>query len=185
MTSTATSNVEMKLIEFSRSKTITFLCQVYGKINTEKAPYDIIIGLDFMEALDIDIRYSKHCITWDGETVPLKLAGTLSDEVVREGLYFAHTQSERTNLLFPINAERELNHQFSLAPDLIKFYQDQDPSIQEDVNTREHTLTTRIPSFFSYRISTHNTHITIILVFGSTMHIKMDTVIPDCSCCCC
>ena len=46
-----------------------------------------------MEALGIDIKYSQHCITWDGETIPLKPAGTLSDEALREGLYFVHTQS--------------------------------------------------------------------------------------------
>ena len=92
MTSTATSNVEMKLIEFSSSKTINFPCQVDGKTNAAEAPYDIILKSDFMEALEIDIRYSKHCMTWDGETIPLKLAGTLTDEA-KEGLYFAHTQS--------------------------------------------------------------------------------------------
>ena len=42
MTSKATSNVEMKLIEFSSSKTRTFLCQVNGEINATKASYDII-----------------------------------------------------------------------------------------------------------------------------------------------
>ena len=124
---------------------------------------------DALSRLDIDENGYD-----DMEWGPLNRPLTYSDELTK-----------RINLLFPANEERELNHRFPLAPELIKFYQDQDPSIQEDVNTREHTLTTRIPSFFSYRISTHNTHITIILVFGSTMHIKMDTVIPDCSCCCC
>ena len=53
MTSTATSNVEMKLIEFSSSKTITFPCQVDGKTNAEEALYDSILRSDFMEALGL------------------------------------------------------------------------------------------------------------------------------------
>ena len=48
MISTATSNVEMKLIEFSSSKTITFPCQVDGKTDAAEAPYDIILGSDFV-----------------------------------------------------------------------------------------------------------------------------------------
>ena len=53
--------------------------------------------------------------------------------------------TEQTNLLFPNNAEeRELNHQFPLAPDLIKLYQDQDPSLQEELNTRGHSLTAKV-----------------------------------------
>ena len=55
MTSTATSNVEMRLIEFSSSKSITFPCQVDGKTHADEAYYDIILGSDFMEALGIDI----------------------------------------------------------------------------------------------------------------------------------
>ena len=60
MTSAATSNVEMKLIELSSSKTVTFPCQVDGETIATKAPYDIILGLDFMEALGIDIKYTAN-----------------------------------------------------------------------------------------------------------------------------
>ena len=63
ITSTYTSNVEMKLIEFSSSKTITSPCQMDSETITKTAPYDIILGSDFMEALGTDIRYSTHCIT--------------------------------------------------------------------------------------------------------------------------
>ena len=42
MTSTATSNVDMKLIEFSSSKSITFPCQVDGKTQADEAYYDIV-----------------------------------------------------------------------------------------------------------------------------------------------
>ena len=104
MTSTATSNVGMKLIEFSSSKSITFPCQVDGKTNVDEAYYDIILGSDFMEALGIDIKYSQHCITWDGKTIPLKAARTFSDKDMREAVYFAHTQS-------PLLQEVEARHQ--------------------------------------------------------------------------
>ena len=113
MTSTATSNVEMKLIEFASSKSITFPCQVDGKTQAEEAYYDIILGSDFMEALGIDIRYSQHCITWDGETIPLKAAGTFSDKDMREAVYFAHTQSS-------LLQEVEARHQHILDADYSK-----------------------------------------------------------------
>ena len=50
LTSIERSNVEMKLIEFSNSKTITFPCQVDWITNTKDAPYNIILESDFMEA---------------------------------------------------------------------------------------------------------------------------------------
>ena len=31
-----------------------------------------------------------------------------------------------------------------MAPDLIKFYQDQDPTLEEELNTRGHSLTTKV-----------------------------------------
>jgi hypothetical protein len=92
MTSTSTSDVTLKLIEFSNSKTITFPCQVDSSTPSSDASYDIILGSDFMTAIGIDIKYSTRTISWDGETIPLKAAGTLADNDYREALYFAHTQ---------------------------------------------------------------------------------------------
>ena len=93
MTSNEESLVELKLIEFSSNKTITFPCQVDSNTAPSEAPYDVILGSDFMEALGIDIQYSDHTITWDGNTIPLKTAGTLEDETICEAIYFAYTQS--------------------------------------------------------------------------------------------
>ena len=31
-----------------------------------------------------------------------------------------------------------------MAPDLIKFYQDQDPALEKELNTRGHSLTTKV-----------------------------------------
>lgn len=58
----------------------------HKKTNAKEAPYDILLESDFMEALAVDIMYSQHCITWDGETISLKTAGTLSNDTVREAL---------------------------------------------------------------------------------------------------
>ena len=58
MTSNEESLVEMKLIELSSNNTITFPCQVDSKTAPNEAPYDIILGSDFMEALGINIEYS-------------------------------------------------------------------------------------------------------------------------------
>jgi hypothetical protein len=93
MTSTEQSTVSMKLIEFSSNKTITFPCQVDANTPASTAPYDIILGSDFMEALGIDIRYSTHSITWDDLTIDLKPVGTVSDNTTCEAIYFTHTQS--------------------------------------------------------------------------------------------
>ena len=92
MTSNEESDVEMKLIEFSSNKTIKFPCQVDAETVPSEAPYDIILGSDFMESLGINIQYSDHNITWDNSTIPLKKVETL-DETICEAIYFAHTQS--------------------------------------------------------------------------------------------
>ena len=93
MTSNEVSTVVMKLIEFSSNKTITFPCQVVAHTKSKAAPYDIILGSDFMEALGIDLHYSNHSITWDACTIPLKPAGTLANKTICEALYYAHTQA--------------------------------------------------------------------------------------------
>ena len=63
---------------------------------------------------------------------------------VNQPLTYSDELDERINLLFPANENRELDHQFPLAPDLIKFYQDQDPKLQEELRTRGHSLTTKV-----------------------------------------
>ena len=64
---------------------------------------------------------------------------------INRPLTYSDELRERILLLFPTNEEeRELNHQFPLAPDLIKFYQDQDPKLQEELHTRGHSLTTKV-----------------------------------------
>ena len=92
MMSTATSNIAMKLIEFSGNKAITYPCQVDTVTKTKSALYDVILGLDFIEAIGIDIKYNQHCMTWDEETIPLKPAGAVNNDAYREAIYFANTQ---------------------------------------------------------------------------------------------
>ena len=91
MVSNEVSTLTMRLVEFSNSKEITFSCQVDD--HTKDAPYDIILGSDFMVALGMDIKYSTRTITWDGMETPLKDGGALTNKTICEAIYFANTQS--------------------------------------------------------------------------------------------
>lgn len=84
---------------------------------------------DGLSRLDINDNKGYDEMAWGPLNCPL----TYSDEIIKQ-----------TNLLFPINEERELNHRFPLAPYLIKFYHDQDLTLQEELNTQGHTLTTKV-----------------------------------------
>ena len=58
-----------------------------------EAPYDIILGSDFLSMLKIKLNYAQRIIKWDGDQIPMKSLGTITDEEVCEALYFAHTQA--------------------------------------------------------------------------------------------
>ena len=46
-----------------------------------------------MATLGIDLIYSKKIIYWDGEALPMKASGMLTDSDVCEAIYFAHTNA--------------------------------------------------------------------------------------------
>ena len=46
-----------------------------------------------MAALGIDLLYSKKIIYWDGEALPMKALGMLTDKDVCEAIYFAHSNA--------------------------------------------------------------------------------------------
>lgn len=56
-------------------------------------PYDITHGSDFMVVLGIDLSYSKIIIYWDGEALPMKDSGILTDLELYEAIYFAHSNA--------------------------------------------------------------------------------------------
>ena len=91
VTSSYSTKLELKLVEFSHSKRVNFTCQV--DTTTNNAPYDIILGNNFMSLLNIKLDYGQKIIDWDGRQIAMKSLGTLTDEEVCEALYFAHTQS--------------------------------------------------------------------------------------------
>ena len=89
--SSYTTSLQLKLVEFSHSKRINFKCQVDNK--STKSPYDIILGSDFLSLLGIVLNYEQWTIIWDGTTIPMKQVGALQDNTICEAIYFAHTQS--------------------------------------------------------------------------------------------
>ena len=82
--------MKMKLVEFLYSRNVHFECKVDSK--NKKAPYDIILGADFMSALKIQLDYKLKKITWERISIPMKTLGALALEAALETIYFANTQ---------------------------------------------------------------------------------------------
>ena len=69
------------------------------KINkTKDSRYDMIIGNDILHDLGIDLMFSKERIRWgnpnnpfDYDSIPMKIIGTLSDEITCSMIYDLHT----------------------------------------------------------------------------------------------
>ena len=55
------SNLQLKLTEFSESKTITYNCMVDTKKST-KSSYDIILGTDFMSMMGMVLDFKTNII---------------------------------------------------------------------------------------------------------------------------
>ena len=66
-----------------------------------------------MSALGIELSYKNQCITWDGDSVQLKSAGTITDQEVCDLLYFAHTNA-------PLLQDIKERHQKILDADYLK-----------------------------------------------------------------
>mmetsp|Transcript_27043 Transcript_27043/g.74278 ORF Transcript_27043/g.74278 Transcript_27043/m.74278 type:complete len:174 (-) Transcript_27043:671-1192(-) len=53
----------------------------------------MIIGSDLMAQIGLDIKYSSRTIEWQGDSIPMKGAGELTDPEKCEAIFFANTQS--------------------------------------------------------------------------------------------
>ena len=74
---------------------------------------------------------------------------TLDWGPINRSLTYKEEKNEQINLLFPVAADRDMAHQFPLSLDLIRLYQDWDPTLINKLNTRGHTLTTKVIEGFN------------------------------------
>jgi hypothetical protein len=87
-----TASIKLKLPEFSTSKTITWTAHVDETTKPESAMFDLIIGIDLMEALGIDISFKENKITWDDVTIPMKDRGLISHHDALDTLFHTAVQ---------------------------------------------------------------------------------------------
>ena len=85
--------INVKLPEFSTNKTITWIAHVDETTSQNKAMFDLIIGLDLMEALGIDMSFKENTITWDDVTIPMKERALVTDVNAREIIFHTAVQS--------------------------------------------------------------------------------------------
>ena len=84
-TSNTVASISFKLIEFNsyKNKLINYEVQVDSVQRRKNANYDIIIGLDLMNDLNIDLLYSENSIQIGQEgnydQIPMKRLVTTSD----------------------------------------------------------------------------------------------------------
>ena len=63
--------------EFFLNKTIQYSCHIDDTTYATDASYDMIIGRDLLSALAIDISFTRHELTREGISVPMKKRGSL------------------------------------------------------------------------------------------------------------
>jgi RNase H-like domain found in reverse transcriptase/Reverse transcriptase (RNA-dependent DNA polymerase)/Integrase zinc binding domain len=117
--------INLKLPEFSTNKTITWIAHVDETTNQNKAMFDLIIGLDLMEALGIAISFRDNTITWDDVSIPMKERGLITDMNAREIIFHTAVQS-------PIITKAETRQKTILDADYSKV------DIDETVDQLEH-----------------------------------------------
>ena len=66
------ARIQFKLPEFSHNKTITWNVHVDEHTTPADAQYNMIIGTDLMEELQINIDYNRCHIKWDDIIVPMR-----------------------------------------------------------------------------------------------------------------
>ena len=88
-----TAPIKVKLPEFSTSKTIAWTAHVDETTDPKKAMFDLIIGIDLMEALGVDISFKENKITWDDVTIPMKERGLVSDHDSMEIIFHTAVQA--------------------------------------------------------------------------------------------
>ena len=79
--------IDFKLPELDPGKKVTWICHVDEHTSSDKALYDMIIGMDMMTQLGIYVNTEAKVLYWEGHTAPLKNKGSLDDDFVVQELY--------------------------------------------------------------------------------------------------
>ena len=73
----ASCEIQMKLLDFSSSRTVTWRFHVDKNSKSETENYDMIIGKDLMQNLGLDVKYSNLTLQWEQLEVPMRNYGEL------------------------------------------------------------------------------------------------------------
>ena len=73
------NRVPFPLPEFDDNKKVTFTVNVDDIHSEKESSYNAIIGTDIMNALGINIKFSKRTISWAGIDIPMKQDGIYRD----------------------------------------------------------------------------------------------------------
>jgi len=87
------TDLQLKLTEFSHSKTINYNCMVDLINKSKNSSYDIILGTDFLSSMGMVLDFKKNVIIWDEEALAMKQLGMLTDEEAVDAIYFAHSNA--------------------------------------------------------------------------------------------
>ena len=79
--------MEFRIPEMALDKRITWPCYVNETAEREKSPYDIILGLDFIEKLGFQLDFTDKMITWEDHEMPMKPQGFWDSKVNRKMAY--------------------------------------------------------------------------------------------------
>ena len=72
------------LPEFSTQECVKWNFHVDTTKRATKSRYDMIIGRDLLEQLPLDIKFSDKTMSWQGITIPMKLADELDSQNINE-----------------------------------------------------------------------------------------------------
>ena len=78
MTTTGKCKINFILPEFHSDRVISWDAHVHESNVTQK--YDMIIGRDLLNALNMDIRFSDQTITWEDGMIPMKPTDCTKDD---------------------------------------------------------------------------------------------------------
>jgi hypothetical protein len=71
--------IQFAFPELSDKKTISWVVHVDQHTHPNTAMYDMIIGMDCMCSLGIYVNAVVEVITWEGNSIPLKVRGKLQE----------------------------------------------------------------------------------------------------------
>jgi hypothetical protein len=87
---------------FHTDKIVEWKAYVDSHNSSKESRYDLIIGRDLMEEIELDLKFSDMTMTWHGATIPMKDSSLLREENIEQlvnELFYLHdpntTEAER------------------------------------------------------------------------------------------